>query len=201
MSLWPNPFVVYWGHMLQQFIEQLLKNRVQTNLVTFFVANPERSFYLGELEKRIGSKDLNKELQNLQKMGFLSSYSRKNAKYYRVVRKHPHYRDLQLVVQKSIRKYEDELVKAIRNLKGVKAAVLSGIFVSDIKAPCDILLIGEPNPKALENFIYGAERLMGQEINYAVFDPKEFEYRKNIFDRFTKDLLEHEHILIDNKKR
>ena len=187
--------------MLQQFIEQLLKSRVQTNLATFFVANPERAFYIGELEKRLGSKDLQKELQNLQKMGFVSSYTRKGSKYYRVVKKHPHYRDLQLVVQKSVRKYEDELVRAIRGLKGVKAAVLSGIFVSDAKAPCDMLLIGEPNQKALEAFIDGAERLMGQEINYTVFDPKEFEYRKHIFDRFTKDLLEHDHILIENKKR
>jgi hypothetical protein len=187
--------------MLQQFIEQLLKSRVQTNLVTFFVANPDRAFYLGELEKRIGGKDLQKELHNLQKMGFLTSYSRKGSKYFRAQKKHPHYRDLQLLVQKSVRTYEDELVKAVRGLKGVKAAVLSGLFVSDSKAPCDILIIGEPTEKALETFIFGVERLMGNEVNYTVFNPKEFEYRKHIFDRFTKDLLEHEHILIENKKR
>jgi hypothetical protein len=182
--------------MLQKLIEQLLKNRAESNLVTLFFSSPERSFSVSELEKRLGSKTLNPALNSLVKNGILNSFTKKNIRYYRVNKKFLQYSELRTIVQKSAKKYEDELLKAIKKLNGVKSVVLTGIFVGNPKAECDLVIVGKPNQRALDNFVDGVEKLLGQEVNFAVFDEKDFNYRKSIFDRFTKDVLENEHLLI-----
>jgi hypothetical protein len=188
------------GHMLQKLIEHLLKNKTESNLVAFFFASPERGFALHELEKRIGSKNLVPTLNSFVKNGVLNTYSKKNVKFYRVNKKYNLNGELREIIQKNARQYEDELVKAAKKLNGVKAVILTGIFVGNTKADCDMVVVGEPNQKALDNFVAGVEKVIGQEVNFALFEERDFNYRKNIFDRFTKDVLENEHIVIDKTK-
>jgi hypothetical protein len=185
--------------MSETLLNKILESKVKINIITFFLASPERSFYLGELEKRLSSKSLLPHLSALVKLDLLSTFSKKGRKYFIVNRKSPFLNDLRLSVSKNFSKYEDELFKSLKKISNLKIGVLTGIFVAAPQMQCDLLLAGNITDKALEGFIKGAEKLMGQEINYAIFDLKEYEYRKSIFDRFMKDIFENTHIVVVNK--
>jgi hypothetical protein len=188
-------------HMSENLLNTILESKVKTNIVAFFLANPERSFFIGEIEKRLSSKSLTPHLAALVKLGLLKTFSKKGKKYFIVNKKNTFLNDLRLSISKNLKSYEDELVKAMKKVNGLKVGVLTGIFTANPEMSCDILLAGNITPKALENFIKGAEKLMGQELNFALFELKEYEYRKSIFDRFMKDIFENPHIVVVNKAR
>ena len=73
--------------MTDTFLEKVLKSKKQTGLVAFFLANPERAFYLGELQKRLGSRTLAPHLNFLVKENFVDPFSKKKLKYYRINQK------------------------------------------------------------------------------------------------------------------
>lgn len=100
---------------------------------------------------------------------------------------------------KNRRGYEDELVKHVAKLPGVKAAILTGLFVGRPEFDCDMVVVGKIPEQKLHEFSKGVEKMMGQEINYAYFEMEEFKYRQNMFDRFMKDVFENEHLTILNK--
>lgn len=181
-------------------LEKILESKTQSNVLAFFLVNPERCFYAGELEKRIGGKNLPADLRALQHAGILDSYPQRGVqRYYQMNRKMPHYQQLRSSVSKNFASYEDELIKSIKKLTGIRCAVLSGIFMGLPKMECDILLVGEVSKRQLDNFIIGAEKIIGQEVNYAVMDEKEFAHRKDTFDRFMKDMYENRHIVVVDK--
>ncbi len=180
-------------------LNQILESKVKINIVSFFLANPERSFFSGELEKRLGSKSLPPHLNSLIKMDLLKTFSKKGKRYYIVNSKNDFWSKLRSAVSKILKKYEDELVKAVKKLPGVKVAVLSGLFAAQPDRECDLLLVGKIPQSNLDNFIRGAEKIAGQELNYALFTSEEYQYRKSIFDRFMKDIFEYPHIVIIEK--
>ncbi len=183
--------------MSETLLETILESKPKTNLIAFFLATPERAFYVGELEKRVGS-NLAPHLQSLVKMDLLKTFNKKSNRYYIINKKNLFLNDLRLALAKSLR-YEDELIKALKKLNNLKVAVLTGVFTANPNMDCDILLAGDLNQRALGNFIAGAEKTIGQEVNYALFSAEEYQHRRNIFDRFTKDIFENPHIIVINK--
>ena len=180
-------------------LEKIIENKTQINILTFFLASPERSFFIGELESRIGGKNLLADLVSLVKMDYLLEYTKKGRKYFRINRKHPEYVQLKDQATKFVKNYEDEFYKYIKKLTGAKLVILSGIFTGQMNQECDLLLVGEFQQRPLEKFIEGTQKIAGQEINFVVMPEKEFDYRKNIFDRFIKNLLEIDHLIVVNK--
>ena len=180
-------------------LEKIIENKTQINILTFFLASPERSFFIGELESRVGGKNLLADLGSLVRMEYLFEYTKKSRKYFRINRKHPEYVQLKDQSSKFVKSYEDEFYKHIKKLNGVKLVILSGIFTGQMDQECDLLLVGEFQQRALEKFIEGAQKIAGQEINFVVMPEKELDYRRNIFDRFIKNLLEMDHLVVVNK--
>lgn len=182
-------------------LETILKSKVKTNLLAFLLAGPQRSFYVGELKRRIGARNVQGHLNELAKENIVKSFSKKGKKYFQVNPKHPLYWQIRGTAQKAAKKYEDELFKYLKKLPGLKVAILTGIFTANPHMSCDVLLVGKLPEKKLLNFEKGIKKLMGQEINYALFSVGEYEARKSMFDRFMKDVLENDHLVVMNKIR
>ena len=178
-------------------LEKILESNGRTRVAAFFLANPPRAFYVGEVRTRLGGKSPAPELRQLVALGFLTTFSKKGKRYYAVNKKFNGYRELRDSVATAARRYEDELFRQIRALHGVSYAVLTGLFTGYPSFECDILLVGNPKGSAaIERFAAGLNSLMGQEVNYAIMPPGEFRYRSNTFDRFIKDIFENRHIVV-----
>jgi len=65
----------------------------------------------------------------------------------------------------------------------------------------DFLLVGDVNPTKLSKFIEQLEKQEGKEIRYAVMAPDEFQYRRQVNDRFLLMVLDSKkQVLLDKHK-
>jgi hypothetical protein len=177
-------------------LEPVLASNAQSAVLAFLLAAPERSFSATELQTRLrlsaGASSL--ALGRLGKLGLVTSFRKGSQKYFLLNAKHPRLPQIRAALPKQ--KYEDELFVAIRKLGEIRAAFLSGIFTGQPQLPVDILLVGKVNLKKLDLFLSACQKLMGQEINYSIMSPEEFQTRRNTFDRFIKDIFDYRHLVV-----
>ena len=76
---------------------------------------------------------------------------------------------------------------------------MSGIFTLQPQLPLDLLVVGEDiNRARLQRVLADIKKLVGEEINFAVLDAKEYEYRRMMNDRFVRDVLDYPHLILRN---
>ncbi len=184
---------------MRLMLETILQNKSLTNTLGFFLSSPERAFFIGDLQKRLG-RGVVKPLNELQKMDLVKVFTKKNLTYCILNQRNKNLPEIKSKVLKASKKFaEDEIVKAIRKMPKIKVAVLCGLFSANPELACDLLLVGDISKKRLDSFVKMTEKMIGQELNYALFDAKEYQFRKNIFDRFIKDIFENPHLVLVNK--
>jgi len=88
--------------------------------------------------------------------------------------------------------------KRIAGLGRVKLALVSGVFLNKENV-ADILIVGDDvDRRKFKTFLKSLEAEIGTQIIYAIMDREEFNYRKAMFDRFVRLMLEGPHeVLID----
>jgi len=173
-----------------------LENKNKSRILAFFLNRPERGFYIGELKNKLSVRKLEVELGFLVKQDILRTNSKRGKKFYRLNLRHPWHNQLKNWARKIKRVAEDDLVKILKKVPGVRLAALSGFFTGNNNLECDLLLVGKIPQKRLDVFINKLEQLVHNEVNYAVMGLEEFEYRKHTFDRFMKDIFENDHVIL-----
>lgn len=179
-------------------LEGVLKSRSEASCLAFFLAAPTRCFSTREVSRRLRlpGGTLTQALSRLLKAGYLRTFSKKGRRYHYLNVRHKMVPQMREYISKHNPRYRDELFLAIRKLGGLKAAYLSGIFAGHASLPVDLLLVGKPNLTRLAKFIKNLEKLMGQEINYSIMSPQEFELRRDTFDKFIKDVFDYRHLVV-----
>ncbi|MEK7659188.1 MAG: hypothetical protein AAB338_00830 [Patescibacteria group bacterium] len=88
--------------------------------------------------------------------------------------------------------------KRIAGLGRVKLALVSGVFLNKENV-ADLLIVGDDvDRRKFKTFLKSLEAEIGTQIIYAIMDREEFSYRRAMFDRFVRLMLEGPHeILID----
>lgn len=185
---------------MKNLLESIFSSKTRTKLLTLFLLNPEQEFYVRELTRRLNERinSIRRELLNLTKMGLLSSRLRDKRKYYSVNKNFIIFKELKALISKANTAPQRKLAKSLEGLGRIRYACLSGFFTQS-PSRVDLLLVGEAHRKKLEKFIKKLEKEQGREINYTVMNTNEFNYRKNLEDRFLKTILENEHVVLINK--
>jgi len=91
-----------------------------------------------------------------------------------------------------------------KNVGRLKLLVVSGVFVDEVgeintHSRVDILLVGDHlNKRIIHTALKNLESEVGRELQYAVMKTDDFLYRRGIYDKFIRDVLDYPHeILID----
>jgi predicted transcriptional regulator len=111
-------------------LEKLFTSLTRVKLLTLFMMNPGKSFYVREIA-RATNENINavrRELSNLEAIGLLKSERRGNAKYYDVNREMPLYNELTSMILKT-EGVANVLQESLSEL-GVEMAFLYGSFAS-----------------------------------------------------------------------
>lgn len=166
--------------------------------MNLFLAHPQRSFSLTELRLATKSSSLllKKTLKELSKMGFLQEFVKERSRYYQVDRHFALYPELVNLLRKIKRAPEDILAKAAAKVSDSRFTALTGVFVGKPRIECDVLFVGKISPKKLQNFLKLAERLAEREVVYTVLTADEYDYRKIMNDRFLKNILENNPVIV-----
>lgn len=189
-------------------VEQLFGSKTRVKLLQLFYSNPNRSFYVREITRKIDEQinSVRRELANLLSIGIISSDTTNNRLYYEVNQKYEYYKPLAAIFGKGVKAAsaakadtpvtDDNTV--LKGLGNVELALYTGQFTRDESSGIDLLLVGDLNQTKVQKYIEELEQKEGKEIRYAFMLPKEFEYRQQVKDRFITTVLEaKKQILID----
>jgi hypothetical protein len=184
-------------------IEQLFGSKTRVKLLQLFFGNTNRSFYVREITRKIDEQinSVRRELANLLSIGIIKSNTSNNKLYYEVDQKYQYYDPLNAIFgTESKRKTKPAPGKMqkpdnpIFTIGNIELAIYTGIFTKDETSGVDILIVGNTNPTQLSKFIADLEAQELKEIRYVIMSLDEFNYRKQINDRFVS-------LVIDSKKQ
>lgn len=100
---------------------------------------------------------------------------------------------------------KETVVDRLKNIGRLKLLIVSGIFVNemdrtDSRGRVDILLVGDRfKQRAIHTALRGFESEIGRELQYAVMKTDDFLYRRGIYDKFVRDVLDYPHEILVNK--
>lgn len=197
-------------------IEQLFGSKTRVKLLQLFYSNPNRSFYVREITRKIDEQinSVRRELSNLLNIGIIVSENTNNRLYYEVNQKFEYYKPLQEIFGGGVKKTAPKKAKTdvgdetpgtdLNNVGRIDLALYTGQFTRDDSAGVDILIVGDVNRNALQKYVDQLEAQEGKSLRYAVMKLPDFEYRRAIRDRFAvaidnakKQILVDEHNLFD----
>ena len=187
-------------------IEQLFGSKTRVKLLQLFYSNPNRSFYVREITRKIDEQinSVRRELANLLSVGIISSDNNNNRLYYEVDQDYEYYEPLAAIfgghkMSKTTKAPTDEgQAKDFRQLGNVDLVIYTGQFTRDEASGIDILMVGDINQTQMGKFITELEAEEGKELRYTVMAPNEFAYRRQVNDRFLSILLSSKYqVLVD----
>ena len=180
-------------------VEQLFGSKTRVKLLQLFYGNPNRSFYVREITRKIDEQinSVRRELANLLSIGIISSESTNNRLYYEVNQKYEFYEPLiQIFGGAKIPKGKKEVVPdetsqpdEFKVLGNVELLIYTGQFTRDERSGIDILFVGDINNRQVTKHVEELEKKEHKEIRYAVMNAQEFNYREQIHDKFISDVL------------
>jgi len=185
-------------------IEQLFGSKTRVKLLQLFYSNPNRSFYVREITRKIDEQinSVRRELANLLNTGIITSDTSNNKVYYEVNQRYEFYSPLQEIfgggagrprrAAKASKVAEMPLPDETADLKAlgnVEIAALMGQFTRDDSTGIDVLIVGNVNQNALAKYVTELERQEGKDLRYTVFSLDDFTYRLQIKDRFMDSVL------------
>ena len=78
-------------------------------------------------------------------------------------------------------------------------AFLTGAFVRGSNQQIDIFIVGDMNKSQLARVVGDMEKEMNRELNYAAMTVEDFDYRRNLNDRFLNDILDENKIVLADR--
>lgn len=198
-------------------IEQLFGSKTRVKLLQLFYSNPNRSFYVREITRKIDEQinSVRRELSNLLSIGIIVSENTNNRLYYEVNQKYEYFQPLQEIfgggITKTIPKKvsvdgdADEVSELdLKSVGHIDLAVYTGQFTRDETSGIDLLIVGEVNHNAMQKYVSELEAKENKSIRYVVMSLTDFQYRQQIRDRFAvaianakKQILVDEHKLLE----
>ena len=202
----------------------LFESSAKIRLLRLFMQNQERDFTIQEIEQltQIKRASFSRELHKLVKAGLIKEKTgtmrqedndlprvhkksntrskQKKIPFYSVDTDFPVFLELYNLIIKSSTASRKKLLGSIKRLGKIKLAILTGIFLNDETSRLDLMIVGDDiKRRLLEKFLAATESEIGKTIRYSVMDTDEFRYRMNMYDRFLRDVLEHDHEKLINK--
>lgn len=173
-------------------LQDLITSRVRVKILELFFTNTNELYYIREATRLIGEEinAVRRELLHLTKAGILFSENRGNRQYFGTNKAHVFFPELQNIIFK-----ETGLGKKIRRFKRKLGKLDYVVFTSHFfnrrekSDNLDILIIGEVVVPELEILLKEEEKKLGREINFTIFDDKEFKFRKQRRDPFIMEIM------------
>jgi predicted transcriptional regulator len=190
-------------------IEQLFGSKTRVKLLQLFYSNPNRSFYVREITRKIDEQinSVRRELSNLLSIGIITSDNTNNKLYYEVNQKYEYYRPLQEIFGGGVKKttkrvtidqQHTETDNDLKSVGHIDLAIYTGQFTRDDSSGIDFLVVGDVNPTALQKYVDELEAKEGKSIRYTSMTLPDFKYRQQIHDRFAVGVIQSKkQVLVD----
>ena len=175
-------------------LRPLLVSKTRAKLLSLFLNNPGKIFYVRELVRAVGEQinAVRAELARLEKAGMVSSEARANRKFFGFRKDYVFQAELAKIIAKASG-LGGEIIHERNRLGKIKFAALTTGFIwrrSVGPADVDLLVVGNVVLPQLAALVKKAEDTIGREVNYTVMNEDEFTFRKRRKDPFVSGILE-----------
>jgi len=182
----------------------IAKSKIRQDLLALFFTNPNKRYYLRELQRILGysAGSVRRELLKYQTDNLFQTEKVGNLLYYSLNTDHPLYKELKSIVFKTVG-VEGSLKKELSSIKEIKVSFIYGSFASEqYKATSDIdlMIIGNPDTSELNERIARLEKRLKREINTTVYSWQEYQDKKKSKSAFIQDLLKNPKIMLLGKE-
>ncbi len=177
-------------------IEQLFGSKTRVKLLRLFYSNPNRSFYVREITRKIDEQinSVRRELANLLSVGIITSDTTNNKLYYEVNQEFEYYKPLSQIfgdgkTAQGKKTTETKVADPLKALGNVELALYTGQFTRDETSGVDFLVVGDINQTQLTKYVEELEKKENKEIRYTLMSYEDFTYRQRIKDRFVANIM------------
>ncbi len=175
-------------------ISALFASATLGQLLYLFMLEPGREYYQRELQRLSGAhlRQLQRDLERLQRSGLVACRTHGNRTYYRAVPAHPAFADLRVAVMKTLG-LGNELGAALAGLgDAVTLAFVYGSFArgDDVAASdVDLFIVGSSTRRAVASALADVARSLGRELNPVILTPADLTGRWRAGDHFVTSVL------------
>ena len=175
-------------------ILSIKKSKLRENLLTLYFTNPNKKYYLRELERILDYSvaNIRRELIKLEKAGLFQSENQGNHLYYYLNKSYPLFDELKSIIFKTSG-VPKLLHDALSNFKAISHAFIYGSFAKEEErkdSDIDLMIIGKINEDKLIDELNKLEKKLQREINYTIYSKNEFEEKKEKGNSFILDILQ-----------
>lgn len=185
-------------------LEQLFGSRTRVKLLRLFLTNPREEFFVRELTRKLDEhiNSIRRELNQLEELGLLSVRDHQRKKYYSVNVQCNLYPELRALILKSRLTMEKKFIQKLQRAGHVEYLALMGYFVDEPDAVVDLFIVGDLPDKKLKKLLDDFTKQFGVELRYTLMNLPEYEYRRDVTDKFLFSLLHSQQIvMVDNLKK
>jgi len=185
-------------------LEQLFGSRTRVKLLRLFLTHPTEQFFVRELTRKVNERinSIRRELANLEDLTLIETVGRDKKRYYKLNDQCTLYPELKALILKSRLMVEQDVVRKLRQTGSISYMALTGMFTGVEDAKTDVLIVGRVNRKQIQHLIKRFQSDFDNEIRYTIMSKAEFEYRRDITDKFLYTILENKRMtLIDTVKQ
>lgn len=186
-----------------ELLAKLFGSLNKVKVLRLFIFNAETNFTLSEMSGRLklSSSSLRRELNVLEAARFLTTKMayRFNArgtrkikvKVWQLNQAYPFNNELREILNFEITEGRSDLVKRFKNCGKLKLVILSGFFLNDPDGRVDLTVVGDRlNKTAIERTIHKIESEVGKELNFAILETSDYQYRLFSGDKFIRDIFD-----------
>jgi predicted nucleotidyltransferase len=161
-----------------QFPFNISKSKTRASVLRIFFNDPEKEYYLRQLESLTGYSvgNIRREVLALEAGGFLHARYLGKIRLYKLNTSYPLYNEIKGIVRKTVG-IEGILASAFEPLEGVDFAFIYGSFAEGRErssSDIDLLIIGDVRAKKVASLLYEQQSEIGREINSAVYSKEEY---------------------------
>ncbi len=169
-------------------LKSLFSSSIRADVLSLLLNSPDEQFYIREVAKllRKNPSGVKRELDNLEKMGIVTSEKIVNLKYFQANKDSPLFSELKNLITKSLGL--PGALKAVLRASGAKAASIYGPYAegNDVDS-VDLFVIGALPSLAKE--LKDLERRFDQKIDCIMMDEDEYRLKKKKRDSNLKKIL------------
>jgi predicted transcriptional regulator with HTH domain len=179
-------------------LKSLFSSAIRADVLALLLNNPEERFYVREIATllRKNPSGVKRELDNLEKMGILTSKKVANLKYFQAEKKSPLFSELKSLIAKSLG--IPGALKTLLKTTGVKLAFIHGPFTESEDADTVDLFIVGPATLVFEG-IKDIEEKFSKKISVTQMEEPEFRNKKDSSDADLEKLLSGNKIMLMGK--
>jgi predicted nucleotidyltransferase len=180
------------------------KSKIRQDLLTLFFTNPSQKHYLRELQRQLGysAGSIRRELLKFQKDNLFNTQTVGNLLYYTLNTKHPLYKELKMIVFKTVG-VEGSLRSALSSIHGIRVAFVYGSYAEKKEkgsSDIDLMIIGNLETSLLNEKIARLEKRLKREINPTIYSMEEYRAKKKGKSGFITELLKNPKIMVIGKE-